>query len=146
MRKSFFIFATLVGVLAGSAAMAQSATPFSCNYNEYTGTPTLLFQRVQVDSTDWYGPYNTVEFCNRTDGAGSYVIIAEELVKGMRVYNIPRTVLSSSTDSSGSIYNITDDIDHVVLKVSPDGTSLNVAAIRFGTDKYDVALKLTWHK
>ena len=133
-------------VSSGSARADQAANPFPCKYNDVDGAPTALYQRVESGPSDWYSRYKAIQFCSRSNGPSSYVLVEEELIQGFRVLNPPGTILSVTTNSAGvTSYSVAGFIDHIVLHISPDGKSMGASGT-WANQKYHALLKLVWHK
>lgn len=138
-----FVLATSISAFAENAPTKSNP----CKYNEFDGQPSYLFKRIDLGPADWYSPFKEIQICNSSTGPGSYVIILEELIKNFRVRNVPRAVLSIETHTSGLlIYRIADDLNSVVLIVSPDHSTMRlIGEGKLGGglgNKYNEMLKL----
>jgi len=143
--KIIFVL-VVVCVFSGLAKANQTPGLFSCRFNDIDGTPTALYQRVENGSTDWYSRYKAIQFCSRSDGSGTYILVSEELIHGFGVLNPPRSIVSTTTNSAGvTSYGVANDIDHLVIKTSPDGKSMGAYGT-WGNQSYHALLKLVWHK
>lgn len=123
----------ILASLCLSGLSSPALAKLSCQYGEVNGVQLATFVRPLKGEQDWYGPYNVVQFCIGARGQGNYILIQEELIRGMRVVNPPRQVLSASRLVTGQLrYEIADFVDHVTLELSADNSSLQLSALRFG--------------